>query len=222
MSSASESNEHRDKRKAAFASALIALVYVALLLALLAFDDTETQGLRGIDVFLAYNHIFLLSGAGLMAVFSPQLWLKRKRVAAAAGPLLLRVTRPRWQWWKRIGFAVWGLILGTSLVLLLIGPFSVADLGKMAAYTIVFATLLIHDRFGLSQSVLEFRERGLLYNLVFWPWENIKDHSWTDEGSTLRLKVSGVGFARFGVDPSRKDELYTLLEAHRHVPEPVA
>jgi hypothetical protein len=217
MSSAAESNEQSDNRKAALASALIALVYVAIVLALLAFDDTETEGLRGIDVFSAYNHIFLLSGAGLMAVFSPQLWLKRKRVAAAAGPLLLRVTRPRWQWWKRIGFAVWGLIWVTSLVLLFIGPFSVADLGKMAAYTIVFATLLILDRFGLSQSVLEFRERGLLYKLLFWTWENLKDHTWTDGGSTLRLKVYGYGVVQFGLDPSKKDEVDTLLEAHRGV-----
>jgi hypothetical protein len=67
MSPVSELNEERDKREAALASALIALVYVVLVLALLAFDDTETEGLRGIDVFFAYNHIFLLSGAGLTA-----------------------------------------------------------------------------------------------------------------------------------------------------------
>jgi len=216
MSSISESNEHRDNRKAALASALIALVYVVLVLALLAFDDTETEGLRGLAVFTAYNHIVLLSCAGLMAVFSPQLWLKRQRLAAAAGPLLLRVTRPRWLWWKRIGFALWGLFLGTSLVLLFLTPFSVADLGKMAAYTIVFATALILDRFGPSQSVLEFRERGLLCNLVFWPWENIKDHTWIDGGSTLRLKVYGMGFVHFRLDPSKKEEVETLLEAHRH------
>jgi hypothetical protein len=188
MSSASQSNEHRDKRKAAIAAALTLTAVIALGWLLRA-PDFETQSRRGLGVLYAYRHIWFLAVVGFFALLSPQLWLLRRRAIEAGGPLLLRVKRPRHHFWKRVGYAGWGIILASSWVLLLLAPFSVGHLATTAAFSIVFIMQVVLDRMGVSRSFLEIRERGLVCDTVFWSWEIIRDHTWTDDGSTLRLKV---------------------------------
>lgn len=220
MPTASQSNERRDKLKAALTSALILTALIALGWLLRA-PDFETQSRRPIDVFFAYRHLAFLAAVGLMAVLSPQIWLLRRRSIEAGGPLLLRVKRPRHHWWKRVGYAVWCIVLGMSWVLLLIGPYSIGHLGTTAAFSIAAIMQVVLDRMGVSRSFLELRERGLVCDTVFWSWEQIRDHTWADDGSTLRLKIYGHGAVQFSLDPSMKEGVDTVLVSHCLEPQPV-
>ncbi|MEX2139472.1 MAG: hypothetical protein WD894_09435 [Pirellulales bacterium] len=215
------SQDTRDSRKAGLASALIALTLVALISAFLLADDTETSAPGPLAAFEAYRHFAFLLVVGLIAAFAPYLWLLRRRAIEAAGPLLLRVMRPRIRFWKRVGYVTGGIVLSGYVVLLLIAPLSVADLGSAAAFTIIFVVHVVLEFLGVSRSFLEIHQRGMVCGIAFWLWNQIRDHTWTDGGTKLKLKISGQGLVEFGLDPSMKDELNKLLEAHRHEPQPV-
>ncbi len=223
MSTAS-SNDRRDTWTAFAASTAIVLIFAVLIWLFFPVGEIETRSGRSqnpVRFVLHYQDILLLSIAGLVAMTIPQQWIRRKRTVSTAGQLLIR-PHLAWTWWSRAFYSFWGIVVFAMLVLLwfIDSPVTVAELGKITANLLLFTMAVLTRCLRLSSSTLEIRERGLVWYNGFWRWDQIQDHSWSDGGSKLRLKIRHYGFVNFREDSSRKDEIDQLFLEHRRRAEP--
>ncbi len=216
-SSTASSTDSRDTWIAFAASMAIVLIFAALIWVLYPAGGIETRSGRGqFPVpFVRHGHIGLLLGAAMLAMAVPPEWLRRKRAVSAAGQLLIRLDRSWVKWWELAFYAIFG-IGGLALLIMrwfIEQPMTVDDLGSVIANTMLFTVAAVSWR--LRPPTLEIRQRGLVWNCRYCPWDVIQDHSWSADGSKLRLKIPHYGFVNFRADPSRKDEIDQLFLEHR-------
>jgi hypothetical protein len=123
-------------------------------------------------------------------------WRSRRRVERLGGNLLLRVVRP---WLKRletIALLLYPVILTASVAdFALAMPVTAAV--TPASYRVAVSSVLVCACIiGSSWPFfrwrrLEFHENGLVYESDFWPWDEVREWRWEDEGRTLRLIFPG-------------------------------
>lgn len=132
--------------------------------------------------------------------------------------LLLKLPRPRVKRWETAWFvSACLLVVGQAAMfayeLTVSGPDRTRNLISSLAWLIAMSMGIGTFWVSGGRAYLEFREHGIVCGANFWPWENIREWSWHDGGSTLRLKLR-IGIVWYRLEPADKPAVQAVLENH--------
>ena len=133
---------------------------------------------------------------------------KRIQAVGEAGPLVLRVARPRVRAWHLVILFVLCITLVPQWVSVLINGVPPRELAHMALYTII--PFIVYPTMR-ADAYVEARENGIVCNQAFWPWGCVENYEWLDDGRTLRLRRARYDFTDFRIAESQKNALDRIL-----------
>ena len=125
-----------------------------------------------------------------------QAWVSRRKAERLGGALLVQVVRPWLKQLESVSIVLYAAVLMASLgyVALNMRATAASSPALYLANGDVDA-LLLCACIGLllywpcfRWPRLEFRERGVIYQSEWWPWERTREWGWKDGGYTLTLK----------------------------------
>ena len=172
-----------------------------------------------LDRFLYHQAFFIgeLCVLPILAVLLRYNWNQRAKAERSAGKLVLKVVRPRVKVWKTLRA---GVLLDDHL-----RPGRVLRFSRLPAQ-VHFGRGTVEKRDELRRPVdgrrrllgawgdafLELREHGAVCGATYFPWETIREWTWSDRHSTLRLK-SSHSVASFRLDPRDMEAVQRVLVA---------
>jgi hypothetical protein len=155
----------------------------------------------------------------VVASLTSTYWGVRRRVQLQAGNLLIEVVRPRAKKVETAGVVLYTMLFASLVGLLVFDAFSANEdmttsrILQEAVFTFSMYAWLGMYWAGFRPTYVEFRERGLVCGAHFWPWESIREWSWSDGGYSLLLKmpdrINTYGIARRDVEA-----IEAILEEH--------
>jgi hypothetical protein len=159
----------------------------------------------------------------LAAIFARSLWLSRRGVQELAGSLLLKAVRPRAKKLEAAGVVV--LVVLCSIYILT-AP-GLQPRGAASGVAIVLPSEIVEEVDSIVMpylaffiylaivrwTYLEFRQRGVVCGVDFWPWESIRHWNWAGDGLALRLKVP-LRINTYRIARDDKEAIQAILESH--------
>ncbi len=172
--------------------------------------------IRGMMIAVALVALFLRGGPGLasLVILPVYMWLPRERAQKRGAALKLQILRPGLKRLEMAAIVLWTMLVGGSLSYpVLIG------MPPPAGYRLLEASWFGYAWIGLFYwpcfrwRHIEFRERGLVHGLKFWPWENIRSWDWRDGGSSLQLTLP-YRINTYGIARTDRERIQVILENH--------
>ena len=154
----------------------------------------------------------------LVVSWTRSCWHSRRRVEELAGGLLLKVVRPSLKRLELAGVVLFTIFVAASLAALVhIAKSDGLRLSSREVLTeggiLMYLCIWLNIYWCFRRTFLQFRERGLVCGIGFWPWESVRQWGWTDSDRVIRLKLPGL-INSYSVAKQDKDAIQAILDKH--------